>query len=300
MFKKILIIGIILLFLGISINPIQVSSSNIIKNNEKPGEIFFGLKSHIDITWDENESLKPIMPNNENRKISINISYWITWGIFGRLINLYLRENGVFIHIEITDKPEYCEASFRQNEMYIPFPKKQNIRESYYNPIFIVLDEHAPAYEEFNITIQATMDYEIKGPLGFITLISPTNITVNLTLIPDYWGIVSYMLPEGSIIETPPLMEKQLPIIVQNLANGKTLIESEIILTPPDFIVYLAPENLILGVGENKTMYLNVIAPSNFSGVETILTKFTPHYYYNHSIVGSIEIISFAVFYFPP
>jgi len=144
------------------------------------------------------------------------------------------------------------------------------------------------------------MDWEIKGPLGFITFLSPVNKTVNITLIPDYWGVVFYELPEGSLIETPPLIEKQLPIIVHNLANGKTLIESEIVLYPPDFIVYLDPENLILDVGENKTMYLKVTAPSNFSGTEIIKTKFTPHFYYNYSLAGMPEIITFAVFYFPP
>ena len=186
------------------------------------------------------------------------------------------------------------------NKIYILFPKKQNIKESYNNFIIIFLDLNAPAYEEFNITIQATMDWEIKGPLGIITFLSPANKTVNITLIPDYRANWGYLLPEGSVIETPPLIEKQLPIIVYNYGNGKTLIESEIIIYPPGFIVYLDPENLILDVGENKTMYLEVIAPSNFSGTETILTKFTPHFYYNYSLVGMPEIITFHFYYFPP
>jgi hypothetical protein len=296
--KRILVLGIIILFLGLSFNPIQVSSTTLINHNEKPGEIFFGLKSHIDITWDENESLLPIMPNHGVRDLSLNISYWITWGIFGRITNHLLKNGVVDIIIEIVDMPEFCEASFLTNVTLLPFPDKQNLNESYINYIFITIDENAPAYEEFNITIQAKMDHEIKGPLGLITFLNSATKTVNITLIPDYWGCVKYKLPEGNIIETPPLIEKQLPIIVYNCGNGKTLIESEIISAPPDFIIYIEPEILILDVLENKTMYLKVIAPSNFSGIVTIHTKFTPSFLGRPELQGPPEIIIFSFYYF--
>lgn len=292
-----LILIVILLFLGMSIYPIQASSTTLINQKEKPGEIFFGLKSHIDITWDENEALKPIMPLSEVRKLSFNISYWVTWGIFGRITNYFLRDYAVIINIEIIDKPEYCDASISQKELFFLIPNKQNIIESSNSFIHIVLYEKAPAYEEFNITIQATMDLEIKGPLGFVTFLSPAKKTVNITLIPDYWGVFNYELPEGTLIETPPLIEKQLPIEIKNIANGKTIIESEIIINPPDFIIYFDPEELIIEVGETKTMYLKVIAPSNFSGRETIRTYFTPHFYYNYSLVGPLEVITFHFYY---
>jgi hypothetical protein len=280
-----------------SIFPNQVSSTTSINKNVKPGEIFFGLKSHISITWDENESRIPIMPNEGVRIIPLNISYWITWGIFGRITNHFLKNGIVDIKIEIIDIPKFCEASFSTNKIRLAFPDKQYSIESNINNIYIIVDENAPAYEEFNLTIQTTMDHEIKGPLGFITLLSPAIKTENITLIPDYWGVVSYELPEGNLIETPPLIEKQLPIIVENLANGKTLIESEIIEYPPDFILYLDPEELILDVGENKTTYLKVIAPSNFSGIEIIRTKFTPHFYYNYSLMGLPETFYFCCYY---
>jgi len=299
LFKKILVIGIIIIFLGISINPIQVSSTNIINNNEKPGEIFFGLKSHIGITWDENESLEPLMPNEGGRAIQLNISYWVTWCIFGQITNYLLKNGVVDIYIEIIDMPEFCKASFSTNVTRLAFPDKQYLKESNINHIFVTIDEKAPAFKRFNITIQATMDRQVKGPLRFITFLSPAKITVNLTLIPDYWGLVSFKLPEGNIIETPPLIEKQLPIIAYNLGNGITYIKSEIFLIPPDFIIYLDPENLILDVGENKTMYLKILAPSNFSGIETIYTKFTPHFLGRPDLQGPIEIIYFNFHYFP-
>jgi hypothetical protein len=293
------IIIIILLSLGMSIFPTQVSSTIQVNHNEKPGEIFFGLKSNIGITWDENESLKPIMPLYEVRVLTFNISYWVTWGIFGRITNYYLKDRGVNINIEIINKPDFCEASLNENEIYIPIPKKQNIKESYNNFIRIFLRLDAPAYKGFNITLQATMDRKIKGPLGLITLLSQANKIVNITLIPEYYGNVGYCLPEGNVIETPPLIEKQLPIKLYNFGNGKSLIESEIISAPSDFIVYLDPENLILDVLENKSIYLKVIAPSNFSGIETITSKFTPSFLGRPDLEGPPEIITFYCNYNP-
>ena len=295
--KKGFILIVLTLFLGMSIYSNQVSSTTLINQNVKPGEIFFGLKSHIGITWDENVSLVPLMPNEGVRIIPLNISYWVTWGIFGRITNYFLKNGVVDIKIKIMDIPKFCEAAFSINVTRLAFPDEQYLKESNINHIFITIDENAPAYEEFNITIQATMDRELRGPFGFITFLSPANITINITLIPDYWGVVFYELPEGSIIETPPLIEKQLPIIVQNLANGKTLIESEIIEYPPDFIIYFNPEELILDIGETKTLYMKIMAPSNFSGREVIRTKFTPHFYYNYSLMGLAEIFIFNCYY---
>ena len=301
--KKIIILGVVFLFVVMTIYPNQVNSTTLINQKEKPAELFFGLKSYISITWDENESLKPIMPNSPTRILSLNYSYWVTWGIFGRLINYYLREikyiGFVYINFEIIDKPEYCNAWLNNNELQFGFPEKPNIKDSIHDNIFINLNENAPAYEEFNITIQATMDLEIRGPLGFITILSPAITIVNITFIPDYWGVVSYVTPEGNLLETPPLIEKQLPIEVENLANGKTIIETEILEVPDDFIIYFDPEELILDVGEEKTLYIKVIAPSNFSGRETIRTKYTPHFYYNYSLTGWSEIILFNFYYYP-
>ncbi|UCF50542.1 MAG: hypothetical protein JSU91_03425 [Thermoplasmatales archaeon] len=282
-----------------SIFPTHVSSTTQINHNEKPGEIFFGLKSHVDITWDENETYNQIMPLEEVRVLSFNISYWVTWGILGQLTNYYLKDRGVNINIEIINKPDFCNAYLDENEISIPFPKKQNIKELYNNFIRIFLKLDAPAFEAFNITLQATMESEIKGPLGFITFLSPANKIVNITLLPDYYGNVGYLLPEGNIIETPPLVEKQLPIKLYNFGNGKSLIESEIISAPSDFIVYLDPENLILDVLENKTIYLKVIAPSNFSGIETITSMFTPSFLGRPDLKGQPEIITFYCNYNP-
>jgi len=295
--KRGFILIVILLFLGISIYPNQVSSTTLINQNVKPGEIFFGLKSHIDITWDKDESLEPIMPLSEIRILTLNVSYWVTWGILGRITNHFLSKGGVNIDIDIIDKPEYCEAYLEYKHLHIPIPSKHNKKESSHTNIQVSLDEKAPAFERCNITIQATMDHEIKGPLGFITLLSPAKITVNLTVVPDYFGLISCELPEGNFIETPPLIEKQLPIILYNKGNGYSRIKSEILEYPSDFIIYIDPENLYLDVGENKTTYLKVLAPSNFSGRETIQTKFTPNYVGRPELKGPSEIITFYFYY---
>lgn len=298
--KRGIAIIIVILFLVISIYPAQVNSKTTITKNEQTEDIFFGLKSHVDVTWDENATLKPVVPNSGVLILPLNISYWVTGGIFGRLTNYYLshRHFPVYIELEIIDKPEWCDTSIDDPIISIKIPPKQNIKYSGYSNLYVTVTEKAPAFEKFPITIKATMDRELKGPFRFITLLSPATITKNVTLIVGYWVPMGYYFPEGIEIETPPLIEKQLPIIAHNFGNGKTLLECEIIESPPGFLVNFDPENLILEVGEENTTYLKITAPSNFSGRETIITSFTPHYYYNYSIMDHTENITINVFYY--
>jgi hypothetical protein len=299
--KRVISLIIIILFLGMSIYPAQVNSKIIVTKNDQAEEIFFGLKSHVDVTWDENATLELVVPNSGVLILPLNISYWVTWGIFGRLTNCYLNHLyfQVNIKLEIIDKPEWCDVSIDNPIISMKIPTKQNIKYLGYSNLKVTVTEKAPAFEKFPITIQATMDRELKGPFGFITLLSPATITKNVTLIAGYWVPMGYYFPEGIEIETPPLIEKQLPIIAHNFGNGKTLLECKIIESPTGFLVYFDPENLILEVGEENTTYLKITAPSNFSGRETIITSFTPHYYYNYSIMDHTENISINVFYYP-
>jgi hypothetical protein len=91
----------------------------------------------------------------------------------------------------------------------------------------------------------------------------------------------------------------ELPIGIKNLGNGKTIVENEVVDYPDGWIVSL-PAQLVLDVGEYKEINLTLIAPSNFSGVETITMGFTPHSFENYSLVGSLTVLNVLAFYNPP
>lgn len=177
---------------------------------------------------------------------------------------------------------------------------KPNIKIIKNNLLMVIVDEDAPAYLPFTLNFKATMNDKILGPLGFITLLSNVTKTVNITLKSDYLGMISLFSPEGYDIETPPNIEKQLPIECTNQGNGKTISEFEVIENPLGFIVYFDPVNLTLDIDEKKITNLKIIAPNNFSGNETITISSTPHFYYNYSIVGHPEKTKINVFYNSP
>jgi len=293
--KRRIIVILIIFFLGTSFYPALVSSKTTVTKNDQTEDIFFGLKSHVDLTWDENLTLEPIAPNIELFDLDLNISFWVTYGIFGGLVGVFLCGRPVQIKFEI-DKPDWCSASLSSSIITISIPKK-NVMRSIFISLVVHVNDSAPAFEEFPITIKATTDREIKGPFGLISFLSPATITKNITLRADYTGIISYYVQDS--IETPPQIEKQLPVIAENMANGKTIIECEIIESLPDFVVYFDPEELVLEVGEEKTTYLNITAPVDFSGEGMIMVCFTPHYFYNYSIVGASFNHTIKVFYYP-
>jgi hypothetical protein len=137
------------------------------------------------------------------------------------------------------------------------------------------------------------------GPFGLFTVMQSTTQVVNITFTVAYKPLIMLHLPEGNIVETPPLVQVELPIGIKNLGNGKTIVENEVVEYPSDWIVSL-PSQVILDVDEYKEMNLTIIAPSNFSGEEMIRVSFTPHYYYNYSLIGSTAYITILTYNRPP
>jgi hypothetical protein len=108
-----------------------------------------------------------------------------------------------------------------------------------------------------------------------------------------------FFLPEGNIIETPPLVQVQLPIQITNLGNGKTIVENEVVSYPDGWTVSLPPQ-LILEVDEYKEINLSIIAPYAFSDEKSITMSFTPHSFDNYSLIGQTIYVSILAYYRPP
>lgn len=115
---KCLAVGIILLSVGAYFFPAAATTPVHQTENKvyRPGG-FFGLKSSIEITWDANQTEEPLIPRGSSRTVTLNVSFGIIRGVFGRLINYLLSGRLVTVQISVVDKPEWCWATFSQDTL---------------------------------------------------------------------------------------------------------------------------------------------------------------------------------------
>jgi len=295
--RKCVVVGIIFLFVGAGIvpsaaKPLLVTARPV----PHPGNLF-GLNSNIELSWDANETEKPIIPRGELRRVDLNIKFWVTWGLFGRLINNLLKGQPVIMRLLIVDIPEWCTATISQETIPFPIPQKENTYDIEHTMLSLQVADEAPAFELFPVTIQATIE-PLHGPFGFFTLMQSTTQVANITFRAAYKALIKPSLPEGNIIETPPLVQVKLPIGITNLGNGRTTVLNEIVNYPSDWTVTL-PTQLVLEVGEYREMNLTIIAPSNVSGEKSITISFTPHSADNPSLIGETTYVSILTYYRP-
>jgi hypothetical protein len=296
--RKCFSVGIILLFIGTVIIPSNakpiISTANI---EPRPGN-FFGLKSNIEISWDANDTKEPLIPRGYIHSVNMTVSFWVTWGIFSRLINYLFKNRLLLVKLSIVDTPEWCTAVLMMDTLRFNMPQKENTPVIVTARFAIQAADGAPAFEVCPITIQATME-SVHGFFGLLTLMKGTTQVVNITFTVAYKPQLSIDFPEGTIIETHPLVQVELPIGITNLGNGKTTVINEIVNYPSDWIVTL-PSQVTLETSEYKEINLTIIAPSKFSGEKEITMSFTPHSYDNHSLIGATTNETILVYYNPP
>jgi hypothetical protein len=147
------------------------------------------------------------------------------------------------------------------------------------------------------ITIETKIE-PIIGPSGTLVLIRGLTNQTTIYAMVKYRPSLSIDFPEGQTFETPPLSQLEVPVEIYNSGNGKTLVENEVYNQPSGWNVSL-PSQFVMEQNEETNFMVTLIAPSNFSGYENIVLKFTPHYYYNYSEVGGNYMEYIHVYYNP-
>lgn len=296
--RKCLAIAIILLFVGAGIVPSTAKPLRETANTvPHPGNIF-GLNSNILISWDANETKEPLIPQGCACKVILNVSFWVTWGIFGRLINYLYKYEPLIMKLSVVDFPEWCNAFTPAETFYVNIPRNENTYYEIHTYLTVRVHQiNAPAFEVFPVTMQATIE-PLYGPFGFFQVMQGTTQVVNVTFTVAYLPMFNIQLPEGNVIETPPLIQVELPMRITNLGNGKTIVENEVVNHSSDWTVSI-PAQVILDVDEYKDINLTIIAPSNFSGEKTITVSFTPHSFDNYSLVGQTKYVTILAYYHP-
>jgi hypothetical protein len=289
-------IGIILLLFTISSYPAMSKPEPIPRTKVQPQDIFLGLQTHINISWDDNLTKELIDLTKPPLIIPLNVSFWVTWGLFGRMINHFYFYKNVYANFWIGFNP-WCTPSLAFNQLPLYIPPKKNIHQMSMNQLSIDLDYFTPAFEVIPVKIVVTID-SIIGPFRHFSLIHGTTYNTTVYCMAQYRPQLGFEYPEGDIIETPPLTQVEFPLMIENYGNGKTLVENEVFHSPIGWNISL-PSQTILEWGEEKEILLTFTAPSNFSGFDVINLQFTPHYYYNYSLMGHSDYVNIIVMYNP-
>jgi hypothetical protein len=305
LFNKTLILGVIILFIGIVIIPsicgnnvknneylVVTNVSKVTQNTNETHAIIasslFGLQSVITVSWDANQTSEPLEPHGAYRTIDLDISYSVVKGFLGQFILWYyiFTRQIISVTVEIIEKPYYCTAIIDNSILFFSFSDIPSVKQSI---LGVSVNENAPAFEPFCVKIKASVN-DIPGPFGFLTFINDFEIIQSIFFTTNYLSIMK-VTPESNYIETTPGTTVVDPITVENLGNGKTLVDIQLNDFPEEWSLIIDPPQLIIEVDESKVTNLSITPPLDFYGHGTIVLIFTPKYYYNPEIEGLSEVI---------
>ncbi len=292
---KMLSVGCILLFLGSCLLPPLVQSAPLLKTNSSDYNRAINLQSLIRVSWDANATAKPIIPRGELRVVLLNVTFCACGGYFAALLARLFVGRQVTATLQIVDKPSWCTASISSSTFAFYITSHLGDIQTRTTTLSISLSDQAPAFALGEITLKARVK-PVHGYFGLINIMRGTTDKFTLTFVPAYKPLLKLDLPQGNTIETPPLVTVELPIIITNLGNGRTVVFINQSENANDWDIQV-PAQVILDVGEQTTIMVQITAPANFSGDYYFQLGFTPAYYDDCSLVGNCIYEGFLAYY---
>jgi hypothetical protein len=297
MFKNIFKILIIFLLINLITIPIVLSNSNYNQNNS---EGLFGFRDFfaaipiIDLEYEQqNEN---IIPNAGVLDIILEVSFRLG-GSF-RKVQEKLLKMPIQIRLSIEDTPKWCDASIVNPTVSIPVDETEPSE----SRLTLTVTEQAPAFHQGTIKIKATSE-KVQGL--YFTRLKEGEFNFDVSFEVGYWPVVSYTPEKGNLIKIQPSETANFPIIIQNLGNGETKVDIEVIEKPEEKWSVNIPSSVILNspaLGEEntrKTVNLIIKPSSSDNNIvnqrESFRLKFTPHYLGDPSFKGLPTTIIFTV-----
>lgn len=256
-FRRLLTISICFLFLS-SIFFVHSQIVSADRNFE------IQLYNRVDISWDIKETKKPIVPRDELKILNLSIFYTVDTGnylakglydFWQNPLNFKNNRSVVNIRLHIVDSSPWCSVALESNIVYVNFSKNQTTSA----PLYLILNEDAPAYGSGYIKIKAAIP-KITG-----TPIKSFDTNFNLSFIPTYFPYIDINLSKGNTMEISPLQQAEFPVIVENLGNARTKVFFDVI-NPPEEWTIVVDDEIILDeeIGSNNNATLSVQPPKNF------------------------------------
>ena len=228
------------------------------------------LNSNIDVVWGEKDTVKPVVPRDEIRKLNLTIKYKVDWGrdfAYGALVGYSELGKNALIKLKVTDHSPWCTVNL-ESEL-VPTPLTTGLTQS---SVFLNLQirDDAPAYGEGYVKISASVP-----KMG---LIGGFEKEFTLDFVPAYLPRIDVNLPEGTTKNIGPMDSAVIPIEVNNMGNARTTVFFKIENIPKGWTAAVT-DDITLDDSTGKLAYLTVKPPKEFGyhyDKKSIIVKLTP------------------------
>jgi hypothetical protein len=294
MFKRFTIIVTIFILLILVLLPNTISYEKTNSSNGSGIKSIFAAYPLIDLEYEEIEEL--VIPNDGKIEIPFNITFELT-GRYADFQSKRLKNDVINIELSIEEKPSFCKASIEDTHVKIPVDSTQPYRST----LKVELIENAEAFKQNYVKVKA-ISPEISGL--FFTQLKAGENSFEIPFVVGYKCVVSYEMPKGTITEVGPLETADFQIDIENLGNGPTRVEIDLIDEPKKGWSVSIASSVQLGSGihkseaKKKTVHLKIKPPYEFglhNEREAFGIKLTPSYLGNPQLRGHEEIIYFNV-----
>jgi hypothetical protein len=307
--KKYVAVGIVLLFVGVSLIPAIVQSrdspslptTRSALKTDKGLSILPGrglaLDSVIQLSWNASETEEPLEPGGAPRSINITVTYRTLVSTFiGDFILFYCRltQRYITVSLEIGEIPSWCNASLSTPELSYLITRNES---SQLITLTVAVDEHAPADVSCRVPIDASVD-ALHGPFGFLPFVNEYNLTSILYFRPGYFAHI-VVIPENDSMAVIPNESSYLRIFITNAGNARTVVSGSIVRTPPGDWITMMTDQIVLDENMTSVAYLFVVPPVNFNGTDTIILSFTPYKADDQSQHGEPVYVLIHIIYKP-
>ncbi len=272
------------LFLSIFSTQIQISSAedaSLVK-----------LQSQVLLYWSGEEVSDPVVPRDEIKTVNVTVEYSLKYGAYGFAEGIYENYKGkgamAMVYLKILETSPGCHVVLRSEIVYLNISDQ-----SFFDvPLYIVVDEDAPAFTQGYILIEAkTTGLHKSAPVQTDSRI------VNLTFTPSYLPYINIDLPDVNTAQISPNEQAVFPIKITNLGNAKTTVILKVGNLPKGWKATVTDE-VFLDEFETGSATLVIRPPRDFgyhddAGVVSI--SLTPARTYNISEKGDPISLSFLV-----
>lgn len=251
------------------------------------------ISQNIDLEWGnaEEENI-PIIPRDELRIINVTITYTFSHGLpFSEGMYVNYTDEGLYakIKLDVVGTPDWCYAAFRYPNAVAKITSKTYVTQM---PLYIILDEDAPAYEQGVIKVKAKV-YTFPAA----TFISGIEKIEELSFQPAYNPIISVDLPDVNTKQIRPRETANFPIKITNIGNDQTVVSLKVESLPKGWSAVVTDE-VLLDKEESYTATLTISPPKDIGYREDlgiIRISLIPSRAYDQLEVGDEMSLSFLV-----
>ena len=255
---------------------------------------FINIPPLINVTYPAQE--ENVIPNSGVVQIPLDTTFTLTGPFAGFAEKGRLGKSAVQIELKIVEKPNYCTASISNPLVNIPVGGEEPFR----SILTATVTENAPAFQQAVVRISATS----KIQRGILFNIAEETTEFDISFDIGYWSVVAYEMPNGTLAEIGPSDIVDFPIYIENLGNGPTNVDIELLdYSEKEWDVNIT-SSVQLGSGvndyENNREQVHLkIKPKNSKNwnnkIETFGVRFSPSYQGKPEFQGQQEIINFNV-----